>query len=85
MHFFIKTNFKLNKYFIVYKQNIYILYKMPCSACGHGKNTTFQPKKTFILGANRKTVKNTYQTQKVYVRQNIIAANSSLYLLGRRR
>ena len=58
---------------------------MPCSACGHGKNTTFQPKKTFILGANRKTVQNTYQIKKVFRPQNTIVANSSLYLLGRRR
>lgn len=57
---------------------------MPCSACGHGKNTTFQPKKTFILGANRKTVKNTYQTQKVYVPPKKIVSQSGLYLLGRR-
>ena len=58
---------------------------MPCSACGNGKNTTLQPKKTYILGANRKTVKNTYQTQKVFRLQNKIKAHSGLYLLGRRR
>ena len=57
---------------------------MPCSACGHGKNTTFKPNKTFIMGANRKSVQSVNKTQQVSRPQYTIVAIFGLYLLGRR-